>query len=85
MKKSLIPVAVIDNGVYIKFCELSENVKGGDTFEITTFLYRLLINNRYTLSELADLADKTKSAILAGMVVTIRIRRYVKNFYRGEK
>lgn len=76
MKKSPIPVAVIDNGVYIKFCELSEHVKGGDTVEITTFLYRLLINNRYTLTELADLADKTKSAILAGIVATIRIRRF---------
>ena len=75
MKKSLIPVTVIDNGVYIKFCELSKSVKGGDTVEITIYLYRLLINNRYTLTELADLADKTKSAILAGIVATIRIRR----------
>ena len=75
MKNFLIPVIVIDNGVYIKFCELSENVKGGDTVEITIYLYRLLINNRYTLSELADLADKTKSAILAGIVATVRIRR----------
>lgn len=84
MKKSLIPVAVIDNGVYIKICELSENVKGGDTLEITTFLYRLLINNRYTLSELADLADKTKSAILAGIVATIRIHRSDRLLKRGD-
>ena len=75
MKSFLIPVTVIDNGVYIKFCELSKSAKGGDTVEITIYLYRLLINNRYTLSELADLADKTKSAILAGIVATIRIRR----------
>lgn len=75
MKTTLIPVAVIDNGVYIKFCELSERVKGGDAVVVTNNLYRLIINNRYTLTELADLADKTKSAILAEIVATIRIRR----------
>ena len=84
MKNFLIPVAVIDNGVYIKFCELSESVKGGDTVEITIYLYRLLINNQYTLSELADLADKTKSAILAGIVATIRIRRSERLVKRGD-
>ena len=73
MKIEPISVKFVDNGVYIKVTE--NDMKGGDTVEITNQLYRLLINNRYTLSELADLADKTKSAILAGIVSTIRIRR----------
>ena len=85
MKIKPISVKFIDNGVFI---EVTENdMKGGDeyvTADISENLYRLLKNNRYTIDELYDIADKSKSAILAGIVSVLRLRRITGDIKGGE-
>lgn len=84
MKIKPISVKFIDNGVYIKVFE--NDTKGGDEYvaaEISENLYRLLKNNRYTIDELYDIADKSKSGILAGIVSVLRLRRITGNIKGG--
>ena len=86
MKIKPISVNFVDNGVYIKVTE--NDIKGGDecvTAEISENLYRLLKNNRYTIDELYDIADKSKSDILAGIVAVLRLRRITGNSKGGEQ
>ena len=86
MKIKPISVRFVDNGVYIKVVE--NDMKGGDedvTVEISEILYRLLKNNRYTIDELYDIAEKSKSAILAGILSVLRLRRIMGNIKGGEQ
>ena len=86
MKIKPISVKFVDNGVYIKVTE--NDMKGGDkdvTAEISENLYRLLKNNQYTIDELYDIADKSKSAILAGVLSVLRLRRITGNSKGGEQ
>ena len=86
MKIEPISVKFVDNGVYIKVTE--NDMKGGDkdvTATISENLYRLLKNNRYMIDELYDIAEKSKSAILAGVVAVLRLRRITGNSKGGEQ
>lgn len=86
MKVEPISVKFVDNGVHIKVTE--NDMKGGDkdvTATISENLYRLLKNNRYTITELYDIAEKSKSAILAGVVAVLRLRRITGNSRGGEQ